>query len=490
MINFEINFKETHEFKHYWQMCVGSSHAYTALRADYREQLKKVHDELGFKYVRFHGLFDDEMSVCTETFDFDGNSQGIIYNFTNIDNIIDFLLEINMKPFLELGFMPNCLASGKGQVFPYGGNNSMPKSDSQWQELILQFTKHLVERYGLSEVKSWFFEVWNEPNLPLFFSGSQEDYFHLYEITVNSIKKVSPELKVGGPATSFNSWIPEFIEFCENNSVPLDFVSTHHYPTDDPLWKSGMDIEEYFKQNQGIDTKYPRGVLKKMTLETKKQAKNYPLYYTEWNVSAELGDGIHDGPYAAAMVAKTLVDNDGLVDGYSYWTFSDIFEEQYQKPGVFHGGFGLQTYQGIEKPVYRIFEIFHELGNERLMVESSASDSTVELLAVKKDSNLQLVLYNHNVPGEPISEYNVTIDLNNANLNKECFVKIIDETHANAKKSWIDLGSPEYVNFNQIKELHAASELQSEKVKITNGKINFHIKSHSCIYITINNFFN
>ena len=195
MLNFKVEQNEKTNFPHYWEVCVGSCHAYTALREDYREQLIKAHNELGFKYVRFHGLFDDEMSVCIENFDFEGNSQGITYNFINIDKIIDFLLQIGMKPFLELGFMPSCLASGNGRIFAYGGNNSMPKSDKAWEELISRFIKHIIDRYGESEVESWYFEVWNEPNLPLFFAGSQEDYFHLYEMTARTAKKIDNKLK-------------------------------------------------------------------------------------------------------------------------------------------------------------------------------------------------------------------------------------------------------------------------------------------------------
>ncbi|WEV70481.1 hypothetical protein OZY43_05935 [Lactobacillus sp. ESL0785] len=488
MINFKVNSKEQRSFPHYWELCVGSSHAYTALRADYQKQLEKAHRELGFKYVRFHGIFDDEMSICTEMTGFDGISHGMIYNFENIDTIFDFLLSIGMKPFVELGFMPECLASSKGKIFPYGGNNSMPKSDEKWQELISKFIKHVLKRYGTEEVESWFFEIWNEPNLPLFFAGNKNDYFHLYEITVRAIKAINGNLKVGGPATSFNSWIPEMIDFCEENAVPLDFISTHHYPTDDPLWKSGMDIEEYFSKTHGGDAKYPRGVLKEMTQKTKQQAKNYPLYYTEWNVSAMLGDSIHDEPYASAMIAKTLADNDGLVDGYSFWTFSDIFEEQFQKPNVFHGGFGLQTYQGIAKPAYRIFELFHQLGNIRLQVTSSQPEATAEMLAVKKNGAVQLIIYNHNVPTEEISDLEILIDIEKDYNQKVSSIRI-DDDHANAKGYWQEIGVPEYLTLSQIKELDEASSLKVEKLNCENGKIKTVIPANGCMFITIENYF-
>jgi xylan 1,4-beta-xylosidase len=165
-------------------------------------------------------------------------------------------------------------------------------------------------------------------------------------------------LKVGGPATSINAWIPDMIQFCKGNQVPLDFISTHHYPTDDPLWKKGSTdrsvLMELFQSGQL--GKYERGIVKKMTSKAREEAGKYPLYYTEWNTSALTNEDQHDESYAAAMAAKILADNDGLVDGYAFWTFSDIFEESGQLAGVFHGGFGLMNYYGIPKPIYRYLD--------------------------------------------------------------------------------------------------------------------------------------
>ena len=427
------------------------------------------------------------MSVCIENFDFTGKSQGITYNFVNIDKIYDFLLKIGMKPFVELSFVPSCLASQKNQIFPYGGNNSMPKSDKAWEELISKFIEHILDRYGKDEVESWYFEVWNEPNLSRFFSGTKEDYFHLYEITVKTAKKIDQKLRFGGPATSYNSWIPDMITFCQKNHLPLDFISTHHYPTDDPLWESGMDIDEFFKKTNGVPQDYPRGILKVRTSKTREEAQNYPLFYTEWSISAMVGDSAHDTLYGAAMVAKTLADNDGLVEGYDYWAFSDIFEEESQKPGVFHGGFGLQTVDGIEKPVYRLFEIFHNLGNQRIKVEDN-NNATAEILAVQKGNDLQIVAYNHNVPKEPIKTEQLAINLDKT-ISGTCEINRIDENHANPKKLWQEMGKPTYVNKDQVKELRAASQLRAESLKIQDGKINLELMPQSCAFITVSNYF-
>lgn len=481
MMNFLINNQEQGRvFPHYWELCVGSCHAYTALREDYRKQLKRAHEELGFKYVRFHGIFDDDMCVCVEKRTFMGESLGIVYNFVNIDNIFDFLISIGMKPFVEIGFMPECLASGDKTCFHYKGNITPPKDYVKWTHFIEAFTKHIIERYGAEEVRSWYFEVWNEPNLDFFFAGTQEEYFKLYEHTVRTIKSVDKNLRVGGPATSINAWIPQMINFCEQNSVPLDFVSTHHYPSDDPLWKnSDIGLEEFFTKMGHLVGTYDRGILKKMTLKARSEAGKYPLIYTEWNTSASTEEDQHDECYAAALVAKTLSDNDGLVEGYAFWTFTDIFEEKSQIPAVFHGGFGLQTYSGVAKPTYRLFQLFHHLGKERLSVISKPSeDETVEVLATKVQDGLKIIAYNHNIMNGEIKEENITITIDNIESIKEISISRIDEEHVNPKKAWIEMGRPEYVNAHQLEKLHKASELMEEKC-------NFEVLNNKSIRLTL-----
>ncbi len=484
MIEFEIDKNKVTPFPHYWEMCVGSSNAYTALREDYRKQLKRAHDELGFKYVRFHGILDDRMSVLIDKKDHSGNSLGKVYNFVNIDNIFDWLLDHGMKPFIELGFMPTVLARGDRTVFHYKGNICPPKDYSEWEELIKLLTEHLIERYGIDEVRKWFFEVWNEPNLFFFFDGDKEEYFNLYASTAKTIKSIDADLQVGGPATSCNSWIKDTVEFCSNNGVPLDFISTHHYPTDDPLWESGMDIMEFFQSGLADNRVYHRGVLQKMTKEVRKEAGDLPVYFTEWNTSAMTNDAQHDEPYAASMVAKTLVDNDGLVDGYAFWTFSDIFEESGQLPGAFHGGFGLQTYSGVAKPVYRTFELFHGLGQERMDVVCNKKDSTVEMIGTITDEGYRFIIYNHNIPGESIKNEHVCIPISHLNVSRTGKLWRIDDNHANAKEVWVEEGSPEYPSRALIEKLHEASELEVEDIEF-DQILEFDVPSHGLICIDL-----
>jgi xylan 1,4-beta-xylosidase len=479
-------------FPHYWELCVGSCHAVMGLRQDWRDQLEKCHRELGFQYVRFHGLLDDEMSVCIrETNIFGGDRQGgLRYSFFNIDSIFDFLLKIGMKPFIELGFMPEALASGKETCFHYKANVTPPADYGEWEALIKALTQHLVERYGIDEVRTWFFEIWNEPNLKFFWAGSQADYFKLYEHSARAIKSVDAQLRVGGPATSINAWIPDMLEFCRKSGAPLDFISTHHYPTDDPLWKnSDLTIEEFFQKFAHLMGQYERGVLQKMTARARSEAGNLPLYYTEWNSSAMLPDSLHDDAYAAALVAKTIADNDGLVDGYSFWTFTDLFEEGGQFSAPFHGGFGLQTIHGIPKPTYRVFEMLHRLGKERIPVAGGA-DSTVEMLAVKGATNLTLIVYNHNIPGAEIRAEEVAITLKGLAPSGPVSIARIDAQNANPKQKWMELGSPEYPDGKTLAQMEQASLMAPGTLDIqTNSDgcaLQFTIPAHGIAEIRLN----
>ncbi|MGQ9779433.1 MAG: GH39 family glycosyl hydrolase [Bacillota bacterium] len=436
-------------FPHYWEECVGSGHATLALREDWRRQLKKCRDELGFKRVRFHGLLNDDMGVWT-------GDEACPYSFFNVDAIFDFLLEIGMKPFVELSFMPEGLASGKETIFHYRANVTPPRDYEAWRRLIGELARHLLERYGLDEVRRWPFEVWNEPNLPCFWTGGREEYFRLYRTTAEALKEVEAGIPVGGPATAKNKWIPEFIAYREETGTPLDFISTHHYPTDVALGH-GLDMEAAMAASK-------RGILTEMATKARREAGKYPLYYTEWSSSPSSRDPYHDDPYAAAFIIKTVADNQGLVDLYSYWTFSDIFEEVYFPSLPFHGGFGLLNLHGIPKPAYHAFRLLHLLGEERLSVTAEGGEETVECLATTGRRGLAVVVYNHQIPRAPIRGETVRLRVRHQLRGTHVQLVRIDEEHGNPKRLWQELGSPVYLKPDMVERLCLESAPRPEHI--------------------------
>jgi xylan 1,4-beta-xylosidase len=438
-------------FPHFWEHTVGSCHATMALRADWQKQLLRCHKELGFQHVRFHGLLSDDMGtlMC--------ENEQLVYSFFNADQICDFLLSIGMRPFMELSFMPSTLSSGNDIVFHYKGNITPPRDYSTWATLINKLVQHWVDRYGVEKVSEWFFEIWNEPNLRDFWTGTQQDYFTLYQHSVKAIKDVNAALKVGGPATADNAWIPEFIDFCEKNTVSFDFISTHHYPTD-AFGKPGDDTIAQLAASK-------RSVLRDEVTETKKQAKGKPVYYTEWSTSSNPFDDLHDEPYAAAFITKTIMEARGQVQGYSYWTFSDIFEENYFSSVPFHGGFGLLTIYGIPKPAYRAYELLHRLGNNILPVDGQ--HETIDVWVVENKNGINVLLTNSTLPLHPVKTETIKIQLNNITQAKDVFIERIDDTHANTRQAWINMGQPDSLLPEQVATLEAVSTLIKEPVVFT-----------------------
>ena len=448
-------------FPHFWEHTVGSGHATLALRADWQAQLKRANAELGMKHVRFHGLLSDDMGtlVC--------ENDTLLYSFFNADQIFDFLLSIGMKPFVELSFMPSALSSGNKTVFHYRANVTAPKDYAQWSALIRRLVEHWAERYGLAEVRQWFFEVWNEPNLTAFGSGKQSDYFELYRYTVQAIKAVDHSLKVGGPATAENAWVAEFIAFCEGNNLPVDFITTHHYPTD-AFGKPGDDTEKQLSES-------PRSVLRTQTREVRVNAGTLPVYYTEWSTSSNPRDPLHDDPYAAAFIVKTILEATGLVQGYSYWTFSDIFEENYFPSVPFQGGFGLLNIHGIAKPSYRAFELLHALGDE--LIPCQGSYPTVDAWLIRGNRSATIVLTNFALPCHPIATESVIFSVHGAHAAANGTLRRIDLHHANAKRRWEEMGKPEYLSAAMITELDVASRLRPEALTmaISDGALNLEV---------------
>ncbi len=289
--------------KHAWEHTVGSGRALLALRADWQEQLQRCHDELGFRHIRFHALLTDDMGTLIS------HQDRPLYSFFNADRIWDFLLSIGMRPFVELGFMPEMLASGHETVFHFRGNVTPPADYDAWATLIRKLVGHWVERYGIAEVSQWFFEVWNEPNLPAFWTGTQDDYFKLYGHTAQAIKAVDASLRVGGPATAMTAWIDELLDYCERNRLPVDFISTHIYPTD-PLGFEGANTEEQLANS-------PRDLMRDRAKLVREHSRERPVYFTEWNISSNPWDPYHDEAFAAAYAARIALETDPFVDGYT-----------------------------------------------------------------------------------------------------------------------------------------------------------------------------
>lgn len=481
--SFKLDFNgETTKVQKHWQFCIGSGHAALAHRTDYIEQLKIVHNELGIERVRFHGIFNDDMNTCIRLSDHlpvKTYNKTKIYDFYQVARVYDNLLSAGVKPFVEIGFMPKALASGKKTVFHYKGNVTLPKNFDEWQNFIRSFASFLIQRYGAEEVRTWYFEVWNEPNLSCFFKGSMKDYFRLYTATASALKSVDENLTVGGPATTRSSLIPEFLSYCKKENAAVDFISTHQYPTDELGHSINKEkLRRIKKLGLNKEKKSLRALLQPvfdnvndfkpslkgyMTREAKRargEAGQIPLLYTEWSISSNCTAAIHDTPAAAAFFLKTALDNQGIVDGSSYWTFSDIFEELFFFTDPFCGGFGLMTIDGIKKPVFWAFKMLAELPDIRYILP--VTNEAAELAAFRSENgDIYLLIYTQNFA--PSNEtYNININFENIPLFGEMTVKRIDSQNGNPVALWEGMGKPSVLSKEELESIKEKSLPKAE----------------------------
>ena len=489
-----------------FKRCVGAGRANEGLRADWQRQLSVVRRECGFEYLRFHGLFCDDMGVYREV---DGRPE---YNWQYIDELFDFLQRIGMKPFVELGFMPTALASGSQTIFWWRGNVTPPKDYAKWEALVAAFVRHCTERYGADEVRSWYFEVWNEPNLDGFWMGNPEkkpwaewapgaraEYFKLYASTARAVKSVDPVYRVGGPATAGCAWVPEFLEFCNTHRVPVDFVSTHTY---------GVDVgflDETGTAGTALSLK-PDSIFGEVReiRQTIAQSPNpgLELHFTEWSSSYTPSDPFHDSYHSAAYILDKLKNCGDAAQSMSYWTFTDIFEESAPRWEAFHGGFGLMNYQDIKKSSYRAYQFLNRLGATELKSSDSASwictDSSGGVQALVWDftntfpgkDTINQVFYKRDLPAKPKG----VIALNLAHLPagkyamETCKVGYrVNDPYA----TYRDLGAPAQLTRDQVAKIKSENNGAPVNVRTVeigpDGKFEhrFDLRENDAVLITL-----
>jgi len=491
--------------KHFWSVCVGAGRANEGLRANWLEQLALAAEHGGFRYCRFHGLFHDDMFVLRPV---KGQLQ---YNWQYVDELFDRMLALGVRPFVELGFCPRELASVTDITFWWRGHGSPPKDYGQWADLVEAFVRHCLHRYGAEEVHQWYFEVWNEPNLDFFFAGTKSQYFELYRVTVERIKAIDKSLRVGGPATSnfvpddrfdgeledkskgitnrvadlgtlnwHGTWIVDFLAFCVAHQLPLDFLSTHPYPTDYALDQKG----EVTGRSRPVDSTRQDLVWVRKVID----ASAYPnaeIHLTEWSSSPSHRDHTHDHLPAATYIVKCNLESIGLVDSLAYWTFTDVFEEDGGGPTVFHGGFGLINFQGLVKPAFHAYRFLHQLGDEVLVRETGG-------IVTRDSSTGGLAALFYHYPPEmpsavPMSMHKPDIASAMQRLGKPGNIELVwrglppgtvvgvetlDLQHGCVVDTWNGLGCPEPPTREQLVRLReAAWNTRKEEFKVGNDGV-------------------
>ena len=439
-----------------WQDCVGAGRVAEGLRDGWRRQLEECRREIGFKYIRMHGLLQDELGVYSE----DRNGQPR-YNWQYVDDVYDFLSSIGMKPFVEFGFMPNALKSGNGKVFWWNANVTPPNNYTNWDALITALVKHWTERYGESEAATWRFEIWNEPNLRMFWqpkTNSMVAYFELYEHTARAVQSVSTNYSVGGPAGAGPVWTKELIVFCQTNNLPIDFISFHSYG----LGGGPSGLDQYGNRKLFLSPdihSVPHIANSQFPIIQQSPKPNLPVHITEWSASYSPRDPVHDSYFEAAFILEQLRRTEA-VSSMSYWTFTDVFEENGPPARPLHGGFGLINYQDIRKPAFWAYKFLAMLGETEL---KNADESSY--VCTDKNGGVQILLWDITHPTDgKISNQEFFFQPHPAREKGKATVQLKNLPPGNYRLTIYQIGYGQNDPYSRYLEMGSPSDLGREAV--------------------------
>lgn len=432
---------------HIWEECAGSDHAAITMRESWRKDLDRWKSEIGLKRVRFHGIFNDEMGVDTPMILNRGKASP---NFRNVFEVYDGIVARGVAPYVELSFMPKALASGTSTFGFYNGNTSPPTTNEAWADFIGIFVKALIARYGLATVRTWMFEVWNEPDLRFFWTGNQQQYFDMYKATAVAIKTIDPQLQVGGPATSSAAWITDFAGWTAANNAPVDFFATHIYASDNQAKVFGPGTK--LLQSEVIPA-----AMKKARGEIDASAhKGKPLFLSEWS---------SDSPAMIAHIVKGCLPH---VQAMSHWVMSGTYEELGVRDHILNeGGIGYAPMvQQIALPAFNAFKLLHALGTQQLATDGpalasrrangSAAALVWNLAEVSQPSGIP-------IPGaarKPAGEAKrLDVQIAGARPGSIAKVHFVDQACGSPMPAWRKMGSPQYPTAAQIAALRKSADI-------------------------------
>jgi xylan 1,4-beta-xylosidase len=475
-----IDAGNTRELHRPWRLMIGSEHLSLLLSDDttggrpigqeLRAALAIVHEEIGVSYVRAHAILDDSLGTYREV---DGSPK---LDFTGIDLVYDGVLSTGLRPVVEISFMPRDLALDRESiVFSYEAITSPPRDWDEWASLVTELARHLIDRYGADEVRHWPFEVWNEANLAVFWSGSPQDYFRLYDVTAAALRSVDDHLLVGGPSTAAAGWIESFLAHVEISGAPVDFVSTHTYGN------APIDVRP-------ILDRHGRGSI--------------PIWWTEWGPTPTHRNRVGDTVWAAAFLLRGMKSAASRSDAVAHWVVSDHFEELGRPPALRHGGFGLLTVGNLHKPRWWALQLLAGLGDHELAVdiEGDGAGSMVEALAaIDEAGSITVLAWNGTLDQskvDGVESLSRHVDIDVGGVEAEVYIARhlrIDESHSNVLGYWdrIRGGAPwptdeqwrDLVTVDTLEELETAKEVTAEDGKVT-LRLDLPMPSVSAIMLT------
>lgn len=473
-------------------------------------------------YVRVHNLLTTGdgkaalkwSSTNAYTEDLQGNP---IYNWSIVDSIFDVFVQRGIKPIAEIGFMPEALSShpqpyqhhwkpGVPYDSIYTGWAYPPVDYNKWSQLIYEWVKHCVDKYGAKEVKTWYWEVWNEPNIG-YWKVTMEEYFKLYDYTADAVKRAFPQALIGGPTTTGPRWnkaadfLKAFLQHCTDGKnyatgktgSPLDYISFH--AKGDPKVVDGhvqmnmaVELQDAVKGFEIINT-FP-SFQKLPVIIGEFDPEGCAACSVNFNPQNAYRNGTMYSSYTAASFAQlyALAGKYNInLQGAVSWSFE--FEDQ-----PWFAGFRDLATNGVDKPVLNVFRMFGMMNGNRLTVTNSGAlgfqkipdnsvrgdQSYIDALATSDKHNMFVMLWNYHDDDSRKTNADITLVLQNIGAGNATISEYrIDEAYSNSYNAWKKMGSPQQVSAQQFSELENAGKLQmrivSEAVQVKKGSIHYQL---------------
>lgn len=462
------------KFVHTFQKSTSIGRAKEILFSENQKILKHIQEKVGFEYLGFHGLLDDEMMLYSE--DINGNPE---LSFSLIDATFDFLKSIKLKPILELSFMPKALASNQQHPAYYTGSIiSLPYDVNKWNYMIRGLMNHLMDRYGDEEVITWPIYLWSTPDLDTTHLGEEglDDYNKLYYETWKTIKSCNPMLQVGAPnfinrSMEDGKYLSDFISFARTNNCMPDFLCMNYFSMSDSQAISNLSQTQTNMLLQSSPNAFSE-TLDKVNCNLENLRINHlPLYICEWNSSISHRELLNDTVFKSAYIVKNLLENHNRFHSVTYWALSDLLEEVKLSGNQFHGGLGLFTFDGMPKASYYAYELLAQLGDQLV----ASGDG---FFMTRSTSEWQILLYNYHhysnlyasgelfdmTPTNRYTPFDIThtqkfvIPLENIpDGNYTLSETIVNREHGSSFDKWVELGAETLVDYKEQQYLSSSS---------------------------------
>ncbi|MDQ0972227.1 xylan 1,4-beta-xylosidase [Neobacillus niacini] len=459
-------------FVKYWNRLLNIGYARDLLNSDMQEQITLMQKEIGFTYARFWGLFGDDMLL-------EDRSEGTItYNFSNANKLLDFLIKNNLKPFIEIGPKPKIIQKAIGETLVV--QTTKETTLEQWQNLVKAFLLQCIERYGIEEVETWYFEMWR-PHTAIFNFKSQEendvlakikdnqfrDYFKIFSDFKRITQEHVPGAKVGGCGLNMNLEgykLDLLLEQWKQEEIQPDFLSIYLYPIE-------IDREKYrvpIKNLHSTDPLYVQNKLKDVRKSLKKTGYDgLEINVTEWNISISNRNYLNDSSFKSSYLVKNIIENINInqVNMLGYWLCSDIFSDFRDSKNLLHGGAGLMTKNGIKKPSYLAFVLLKQLGEilvakgKNYIVTKKTGDRYQVLCFNYKNFNYSYYLHPEGSTGideqydffEDNEPLNLSLELQGIANGKYRIKELkLNRNHGSVLDEWLKAGAAEDIKSDEV----------------------------------------